>query len=203
LSLDIQKGVIWLAVASHPSFQEPTTVLEPIHVSRRLENLPERLAEIVKEHKVCGFVVNWPVQKDTSKLGYSCGLVLRTLEKVMESSSRPAISSSRPVCLWDQNHVAPSVIDDWGRCADYARTSDKTLHLASRDQYHVESDNNVASQVLEEFMRVNWPTIHEQKVVYAAEQAQKRSSFKNTWQKSNTSSHHWEDDSHVQRVEYA
>jgi RNase H-fold protein (predicted Holliday junction resolvase) len=171
LSLDIQKGRIGLAVASHPSFQEPAKVLESIPFSRRRalsETVSQRLADIVKEHNICGFVVSWPLQKDTGKLGYSCGLALHTLEQLLKDSK--VMTSNRPVCLWDRAHTVGPTIDNCGRCADYARTSDKTLHLASKEQYHVESSTEVASEVMDDFLKVNWPSIYEQQKVYKAPQ---------------------------------
>jgi hypothetical protein len=99
------------------------------------------------------------------------------------------MTSTRPVCLWDRAHTVEPTIDNWGRCADFARTSDKTLHLASKEQYHVESSTEVASQVMDDFFKVNWPSIHEQQKVYkapqnlnAAEGDRPRTSYKH-WQK--------------------
>jgi RNase H-fold protein (predicted Holliday junction resolvase) len=126
LSLDIQKGQIGIAVAFHPSFQETTSVLDSIQISRQAlsESIPHRIADIVKERDICGFVVSWPIQDDTGKLGYSFGLVLNTLDQLPEASKNQAvISSTRPFCLWDASHVSPTDVDQWGRSADYTRSS--------------------------------------------------------------------------------
>jgi RNase H-fold protein (predicted Holliday junction resolvase) len=164
LSLEIQKGSIGLALASHPSFQEAIHKLEPIPLSKRhlADTVPQRLAEIVKNENVCGFVVSWPIQQDTGKLGYSCGLVLNTLEQILEqqTGNSEIMTSSRPVCLWDGAHAELPPMDVWGRDPKYARTSDKTLHVASRDQYHVYAPGNAPTEVMKDFFRVNWPQLH-------------------------------------------
>ncbi|KAL3945384.1 MAG: hypothetical protein SGBAC_000517 [Bacillariaceae sp.] len=163
LSLEIQKGRIGLAVASHPSFQESVHVLEPLPLSRRAlaDTIPNKLQEIVKQENICGFVVSWPIQQDTGKLGYSCGLVLNTLEQILEQTSdNPIMTSSRPVCLWDGAHTNFPSIDMWGRCPDYAHTSNNPNHLASAEQYHVPSQANAASEAMKDFFQVNWPQLH-------------------------------------------
>ncbi|CAJ1944487.1 unnamed protein product [Cylindrotheca closterium] len=164
LSLEIQKGKIGLALASHPSFHESVHVLEPIPLSKRAlaETVPQKLEEIVKQENVCGFVVSWPIQQDTGKLGYSCGLVLNTLEQILEQTSdSPIMTSKSPVCLWDGAHAKLPSIDAWGRCPDYDRTSNNTLHLASMEQYHVPSQGNAASEVMKDFFQTHWPQLHD------------------------------------------
>lgn len=162
LSLEIQKGSIKMALASHPSYQEAIVTLESLPLNRRTlaDAIPQRLTEIIQEQNVCGFVVSWPIQQDTGKLGYSCGLVLNTLEQILENQSEnPVLTTSRPVCLWDGAHTPLPLIDVWGRNPDYARTSEKTLHLASQEQYHVVTEGNTASQVMKDFFQVNWPQL--------------------------------------------
>lgn len=206
LSLDIQKDRIGLAVASHPSFQEPTKELEPIAISRTLdENTLQRLAGIVEEERIIGFVVNWPVQKDTGKLGYSCGRVLNMLDQLVETADDASVvTSSRPVCLWDAEHVVPPTIDEWGRCSQFANTSNKALHVASKEQYHTTS-NQAATQVLDDFLKVNWPTIHQQKFVYVQPGAQtrKQTSSSSAWKPSSSHRQRWEEDSLMEEREYA
>ena len=170
LSLSIQKGAIGLAVASHPSsYQEAVHELESIPLSRRAlaESVPQQVAEIVHQYNICGFVVAWPVQQDTGKLGYSCGLVLNTLERILErgetndSSPSSIVTADRPICLWDGAHAMFPTIGKWGRCPDYARSSKKSsVHLASKEQYHVPSERNAACQVMEDFLQVNWPHLY-------------------------------------------
>jgi len=164
LSLDIRKGRIGLAVASHPSFRESVHVLEPIPLSRRAlaDTIPNKFAEVVSQHNICGFVVNWPIQQDTGKLGYSAGLVLNTLEHILEETSdSPFMTTSRPVCLWDGAHAELPSIDRWGRCLDYSHISNTSIHLASKEQYYIHSKSgNVASDVIQDFFQANWPQLH-------------------------------------------
>ena len=164
LGLNIQKNQIELAIASHPSHHEPATKLDSLSTSKNYlnERVPQRLADLVQEHNICGFVVAWPVQKETAKLGYSCGLTIHTLEKLLNASNgRSIITSGRPVCLWDKDHTEPSNIDKMGRCADFSRPSSKTIHLTSKEQYNLES-NQVATQMLNDFLLANWPKVHQQ-----------------------------------------
>eukprot|EP00529_Nitzschia_sp_RCC80_P029851 CAMPEP_0113456516 /NCGR_PEP_ID=MMETSP0014_2-20120614/8928_1 /TAXON_ID=2857 /ORGANISM="Nitzschia sp." /LENGTH=308 /DNA_ID=CAMNT_0000347973 /DNA_START=894 /DNA_END=1820 /DNA_ORIENTATION=+ /assembly_acc=CAM_ASM_000159 len=105
----------------------------------------QRLSDIVKTHNVCGFVVSWPIQKDTGRLGASCGRTLHTLEQLLslsqpptqpqqsESSSKPTattaaagtttiFSPSRPICLWDSTHSAKNQprVDGFGRSTAFS-----------------------------------------------------------------------------------
>lgn len=161
LSLDIQKDKIGFAVASHPSMRESVHVLEQIPLSRRAlaDTIPNRFAEVVDQHNICGFVVNWPIQQDTGKLGYMAGLVLNTLEHILEETSdSPIMTASRPVCLWDWARAELPSIDEWGRCRNYSHISNESIHLASKEQYYVHSKSgNVASDVIRDFFQANWP----------------------------------------------
>eukprot|EP00980_Cylindrotheca_fusiformis_P013107 scaffold3292_cov120-Cylindrotheca_fusiformis.AAC.2 len=195
LSMAIQPGRIGLAVASHPSLQqqqqiktlEAITMLSPRHNqgiatggnSSTPQEAVKRLQEIVKTHNICGVVVSWPMQQDTGKMGYSCGLTLHTLEQLLllatADASNPAAKNIPLLCLWDSAHTPEPTVDSWGRSADYARTSAKTVHLASEEQYYVSSTaststsspsndpNKVAMGVMDDFLKVNWPTIYQQK----------------------------------------
>jgi len=174
LSLDIHQDHIGLALASHPSFGEKAHTLKPIQLPKKGRRVTEEcralLAEIVAKHKVCGLVVSWPLQPDTGKMGAACGRVLHTLEDIVSTNnegvsndldSSSILTRNRPLCLWDGVHPTPETEDEWGRCAAYARTSDKAVHRASEEQYH-QDKNIVAAKVWEDFCRVHWPTIHEQ-----------------------------------------
>jgi hypothetical protein len=114
----------------------------------------QRLARLVKDYKVCGFVVSWPLQKDTGRMGASCGRTLYTLEQLLEDTS--IINSNRPLCLWDSQHVQPTEVDEFGRSPVFARTSTKTQHVASKEQYHQDEDI-VATQVWDDFCQKYWP----------------------------------------------
>jgi RNase H-fold protein (predicted Holliday junction resolvase) len=176
LSLDIHKDRIGMAVASHPSFGERTQTLESIKLLRRGHadaNIKEQLAEIVKEFKVCGVVVSWPIQTDTGRPGHACGRILHTLDDLLEDSN--VISSSRPLCFWDGRHVEPEPEDEWGRCAAYARTTDKEIHVASQEQYN-QDENVVAAQVWDDFVQAQWPDLHQQEKQVASTKISAKSS---------------------------
>lgn len=162
LSLDIHKDRIGLAIASHPSFGETPTSLEDIPLAKRghaTKECKERLAALAKDYRVCGVVVSWPLQHDTGRMGASCGRVLHTLDDLLEDST--LCTNSRPLCLWDGDHSLPDPEDQWGRCESYSRTSDKTVHRASEEQYN-HDENIVAANVWADFCRSHWPELYQQ-----------------------------------------
>ena len=171
LNLDIHADRIGLAIASHPSHQEEVKTLPDIKLAspRKIPpSVQQRLSDVVNDYNVCGFVVSWPVQQDTGKLGASCGRVLFTLENILNdttNNNNSVMTPNRPVCLWDSVHMEQPPTDDWGRNPVYARTTNQTLHLASKEQYH-QDENIVAAQVWEDFVQTHWPTIHQQKKLY-------------------------------------
>jgi hypothetical protein len=192
LTLNIHRDRIDLAVARHPaplgggrsaaahaassSSAAEARTLEPLVLGRKGRSVPDesrrRLAEIVRDHKVCAFVVAWPVQPDSGKMGYAAGRALWTIEELLRDPSATTattaattgtkgtgvISANRPVCLWDSVRTEQSPTDMWGRNPDFARTTDKTLHLASEEQYGPD-EAIVVGQVWDDFMRANWPGI--------------------------------------------
>jgi RNase H-fold protein (predicted Holliday junction resolvase) len=161
LTLDIHSDRIGVAVAHHPSRGERCHTFESLPLEKKGRSIPDqtkrRLAELCSEHNVCGIVVSWPVQQDTGKLGFAAGRTLWTIEQLLQQGN--ILTPNRPLCLWDGVHAKQPPIDDWGRSAAYARTSDKTYHLASQEQYHQE-ENVVAAQVWKDFMKTNWPDIY-------------------------------------------
>jgi RNase H-fold protein (predicted Holliday junction resolvase) len=163
LSLDIHKDRIGLAVASHPSYREETCAFESIPLARKGQRVTKeckaRLSAIVKEHRVCGVVVSWPLQEDTGKMGAACGRVLYTLDHLLQDTN--IVTPNRPLCLWDGDHSTPELEDEWGRCQAYCRTSNKTVHKASEEQYH-QDENQVAATVWDDFCRTHWPAIYQQ-----------------------------------------
>jgi RNase H-fold protein (predicted Holliday junction resolvase) len=166
LSLDIHPDRIGLALASHPSYGEGSSTLEPIKLARKgrvTEECKEILASIVKDHKVCGVVVSWPLQEDTRRMGAACGRVLYTLERILENSN--IITPSRPFCLWNDHQCQEKQEepDVFGRSAVYSKipSSDKHIHKASEEQYS-QDENVVAADVWDDFVRVHWPDVYRQ-----------------------------------------
>jgi RNase H-fold protein (predicted Holliday junction resolvase) len=190
LSLHIHKDRIGMAVASHPSFGERTQTLDSIKLLRRGHadaDIKEQLAEIVKEFKVCGVVVSWPVQTDTCRPGAACGRILHTLDDLLEDSN--VISTSRPLCFWDGRHVEPEPEDEWGRCASYARTTSthKDIHIASQEQYN-QDENVVAAQVWDDFVQSQWPDFHqEEQQQVASTKSSAKTHHRGLWTKTGNS----------------
>lgn len=158
LSLRVNRDFIDLAVASHPSFDEPAQPLAAIPLALRVErnrtvvasSVAEALQLVVHNYNVCGLVVSWPVQAE-GWCGASCGRVLHALDQIR-------LDAPRPVCLYDPGHRAPPPEDEWGRAEIYSQTSDQTVHVASEEQYQ-DCTGKVAAQVWDEFMREHWPEL--------------------------------------------
>jgi hypothetical protein len=184
LSMHIGEHCIDLAVTGHPSQPDssyiqrlPSIPLKHVttttlnknnkHNAKTLHpSIVKELNDIVEDWDVSGFVVHWPVQKESGHCGAPCGRVLHTLDQLAASSSSSKLLNNRPVCLWNANHdaaAAQNEEDVWGRSPVYAKTPapEKTVHYASVEQYQ-EDDANKAMTVAEiaaDYMRSQWPDI--------------------------------------------
>ena len=162
LSLNIHQDRIGLALASHPSHDEDATTFEPIRLLKRgkvTEQSKRLLSQLVQDHQVCGFVVSFPLQQDSGRMGAACGRTLHTLDSLLQDTK--IVTPNRPLCLWDSHHSSAEPEDRWGRSAAYTLKQDcshKTLHIASEEQYRSDEDV-VASEVWEDFCRLNWPDL--------------------------------------------
>lgn len=170
LSVDIGQDRIGLAVAPHPSSNQPIRTLRPLDVTletrqgnRRVLSVDcvETMASIVKEHHVCALVVSWPVQ-DEGRCGKPCGQVLHTLDSLV-AESNTIVTKARPVCLWDDRHVKSVPEDEFGRDPIFGSCSagkDQTIHLASEEQYqHHDCSSTVAAKVWQDFCQTHWPQL--------------------------------------------
>jgi len=163
LAVNFHKNRVGIAIASHPSLGVPCLELEPLRFEDHCGNRRniaggidreclERFSDIIEEHKVCGVVVNWPLQRDTGRMGAACGRVLFALEQLFERSNETNIANeelehtklggllSRPFCLWDAGHINPTDpskwVDDFGRCASYGKEKElDEAHTVSDDEY--------------------------------------------------------------------
>lgn len=178
LSLTILRDTIELAISSHPEFGEPLFKLPSIPLKQHVQNnrktldaaVVQELSQIVQDHQVCGFVVNWPVQKE-GWCGAPCGRVLHTLDDLAAASNK-VLSKSRPVCLWDEEHHVPPE-DEWGRAALYSTAGDETVvHVASTEQYG--DHPTAAAKVWNDFCKVHWPELYQYKNSAAAAATAKR-----------------------------
>lgn len=160
LNVSITDSSIDLAVASHPSFEEPAQELPSVPLqtitrnNRRMlqEEVPRELAACVREYSVVGMVVSWPVRKE-GRCGAACGRVLHTLDHIS-----PILKGNKPICLYDVNHYMPDE-DDWGRTKAYGEPClDKTIHRASEEQYF---DKNPLSptEIWDYFVKEHWPNL--------------------------------------------
>jgi len=191
LSLNIHKDHIDLALSSHPTYGTGPYALESIPLARKSKvtnSSKTTLANIVKQHKVCGFVVSWPLQPDSQRMGAACGRVLHTLEQLLPTEDEenettlfknPLISSNRPCVLWNDSQTnSIDESDVFGRLAAHSKvpSSDKTVHIASMEQYNAD-EGTVASKVWNDFMRVHWPDLHreQERQAFVARQQRKTS----------------------------
>ena len=170
LSITVLKDKMELAVSSHPSFSEPLMSLPSIPLKmgtsddkkKKVLNkcVVDELSGIVQDFSVCGMVVSWPVQKE-GWCGAPCGRVLHILDQLTEQS-KTLMHPNRPVCLWDEGHHSPPE-DEWGRAPVYSKTTDKTLHTASQEQYGDHS--TVAADAWNDFCHTHWPELYRQQPV--------------------------------------
>ena len=197
LAVNFHKNRVGIAIASHPSLGIPCMELEPLRFEDHRGNgkgivgaidrkCLERFSEIIEEHKVCGVVVNWPIQHETGRMGAACGRVLFALEQLWERSNEtiPDDESSdastlelqrggllsRPFCLWDAGHINLSDpahrVDNFGRCSSYGKENEKAElkeknYFASKEQYY-EDELTVVLGVWDDFCREHWPELYTQ-----------------------------------------
>lgn len=167
LSLNIHQDRIGLAIASHPSLGDQASSFQDIPLAKKgrvTEDCKQQLASIVKDYRVCGVVVSWPVQTDTGRIGAACGRVLHTLEGLLDESD--LCTPSRPLCLWDGVRASTETEDEWGRSKAYTQIpindkgDVKAEHHASVEQYH-QDENMVAAAVWDDFCKVHWPELYQ------------------------------------------
>jgi len=168
LALDITRKSIGMAVATHPDQHAEAIALRPIslvqqqvhhhqgqgapssssslhkdkknHLSKELIS---ELEAVVRRHRVCAFVVNWPTHE--GRMGEQCGKVLHVLDSVIDQSNS-VVTRKRPFTLWSSNyypnddeltssplysslddvHSSYSPPDEWGR----------SIHFASAPAYY-------------------------------------------------------------------
>lgn len=143
------------------------------------------LSDLIHRYGVCGFVVSWPIQEDTGRMGAACGRTLFAIEELLRdhhdggdepqsnhnydnekpSEGRPVFVPSRPLCLWmDRNQRMPATADAFGRSPSYARiTSERTKPIvaASGREPPPPNEPSVASlsRVWDDFARAHWPDL--------------------------------------------
>lgn len=178
MGLDITRERIGIALAEHPdlhgSWNGPDSIpLNSISLSQdrsgayckknqvNMDTVSE-LEAAVRDHRVCAFVVNWPIQE--GRTGEQCGKVLQVLDSVIDQSSR-VVTSKRPFTLWcnQENASFDSMQpDEWGRSTDFARLPKYTpgMSYSSKTALRAESSaanaSVVAANVLDEWIKSHW-----------------------------------------------
>lgn len=172
MSLDITRERIGVAVAEHPElFCEPI-VLNSISLQQDQGGVPNKMNEVakdiisqleavVKQHRVCAFVVNWPVVE--GRMGEQCGKVLQVLDSVIDQSNT-VVTRKRPFTLWCNRETASfdaSPPDEWGRSTVFAKAPSYVpgMNYSSKSVTRQESSVNasvVAANVLDEWIKNHW-----------------------------------------------
>ena len=131
MALNITHKAIGMAVATHPDQHAEAIALRPLslvqqqpqhhhgegapsisssfykgskknHVSKELIS---ELEAVVRRHRVCAFVVNWPTHE--GRMGEQCGKVLHVLDTVIDQSNS-VVTRKRPFTLWSSTPTATS-----------------------------------------------------------------------------------------------
>lgn len=174
MALDISRDRIGIAVAEHPEMVGEAMPLNPISLvrqdmkrSRVEKELISELEAAVRQHRVCAFVVNWPVNE--GRMGEQCGKVLHVLDYVMDQSNS-VVTRKRPFTLWcnsaDASAFDASPPDEWGRSAVFARApaylpgmEKNAVSYSSKsalDGSSSQSSSAVAAGVLDEWIKNHW-----------------------------------------------
>mmetsp|Transcript_7150 Transcript_7150/g.15488 ORF Transcript_7150/g.15488 Transcript_7150/m.15488 type:complete len:247 (-) Transcript_7150:129-869(-) len=179
MGLDITRERIGVALAEHPDLRGPCATRGPesfpldsislrqdrngalCKKSQVNEDLVSELEAVVKQHRVCAFVVNWPIQE--GRTGEQCGKVLQVLDAVIDKSNC-VVTSKRPFALWcnyanASNDSSPP--DEWGRSTCYTQLRDYTpgMSYSSKSAIRRESSANasmVAANVLHDWVENHW-----------------------------------------------
>lgn len=176
LALDITRDRIGMAIAEHPEHICESIPLNSIMLQRNQEGnnktplkrsrvdkkLISELEAAVRQHRVCAFVVNWPIHE--GRMGEQCGKVLQVLDSVIDQSNS-VVTRKRPFTLWCNYANASfetSPPDEWGRSGDFARdppTYHPDMRYSSKtatDRSSEENASAVAAGILDEWMKNHW-----------------------------------------------
>jgi len=184
MALDITQSCVGVAIAEHPEhnvYYTQTEILQPISLlpqqegyidggvsrKRRIKKSQVKkdlifdLEAAVRKHRVCGFVVNWPIHE--GRMGEQCGKVLQVLDSVIEQSNS-IVTRKRPFTLWCNSDNASSCttqpIDEWGRSSSFAQAPSyhEGMKYSSKSATRHEETNAslVAANVLDEWIKNHW-----------------------------------------------
>ena len=181
MALDITQSCVGVAIAEHPEhnvYYTQTEILQPISLlpsqegyrekpsrKRRIKSqvdkeLIDDLEAAVRKHRVCGFVINWPIHE--GRMGEQCGKVLQVLDSVIEQSNS-IVTRKRPFTLWCNSDNASSTtqsIDEWGRSSSFCQAPKyhEGMKYSSKSATRHEETNAslVAANVLDEWIKNHW-----------------------------------------------
>jgi len=174
MSLDITAKSIGIAVSVHPEHICESIALRPILLqdgwhggaseAKRnpiTKDIIHELEAEVRRHRVCAFVVNWPVHE--GRLGEQCGKVLSVLDSVVDQSNS-VVTRKRPFTLWTDSTRASydsAPPDEWGRTINFARAPEyyRGMNYSSKEvaeQQSSASSSAFAANVLDEWVKNYW-----------------------------------------------
>ena len=170
MALDISTDRIGLAVAEHPEHICESVPLNTLSLCQGrgqaspktvTKDIISELEGAVRQHRICAFVVKWPVNE--GRMGEECGKVLQVLDSVIDQSNS-VVTRKRPFTLWcnDANASTESCpIDEWGRSTDFARAPEyfDGMRYSSKSATRRESSADasvVAATVLDEWVKSHW-----------------------------------------------
>lgn len=183
MGLDITRERIGIAVAEHPEMICEAVPLNSISLLKQdtqgggaapktmknqvNKDLISELEAAVRQHRVCAFVVNWPVHE--GRMGEQCGKVLQVLDSVMNESNC-LVTRKRPFTLWCNSVNATfdtSPPDEWGRSKMFAQApayipgmENNLVSYSSKSAMRQEGSSTnasvVAANVLDEWVKNHW-----------------------------------------------
>ena len=198
MALDITRKGIGIAITEHPEHicesipLQPISLLPPPQVnqgewssssvnkddriikrSQVNKELISELEAIVRQHRVCAFVVNYPLHE--GRMGEQCGKVLQVLDSVIDQSNS-VVTRKRPFTLWcnyDDNNTSSSSsssssidssspLDEWGRSPAFARAPTYVPGMRYSSKSAIESSSSlessslVAANILDQWVKNHW-----------------------------------------------
>ncbi|KAL7460060.1 hypothetical protein ACHAXS_000527 [Conticribra weissflogii] len=169
MGLNISNDRIGIAIAEHPenfcesiplnslNIQEPDSLRKSRVISN--ESISE-LEAIVKQHRVCAFIVNWPVNE--GRMGEQCGKVLQVLDSVV-GRSNAVVTKRRPFTLWGhkQSSTDSSFPDEWGRSVAFSKapSSSADMKYSSKTLFTNETspdESIMATRILDDWIKSHW-----------------------------------------------
>lgn len=166
MGLNITRDRIGIAVAEHPENFAETIAIKSLSISGKNRDLSHdavaELEGLVRQHQVCAFVVNWPLNE--GRTGEKCGKTLQVLDSLIDQSSS-LITRKRPFTLWSSDTSTNSTdsffVDNWGRSADFARAPmySEGMSYSSKNVFidlNKSEPASKAADVLQDWIKANW-----------------------------------------------